>query len=416
VKKIETISVCGLGKLGACVATHFAAHYPVLGIDIDNQKVEAINSGLPPVEEPGLAEAITAVRGRLQATSSFDRLVDTDATFFITPTPSVEDGSFTPEYMLSAMQSVARAVKASGKIGHLFVCCSTTTPGDCEKVLIPMLEAELGGKVGEAFGFVYNPEFIAIGSVLRDLASPDLILIGESDTASGEAVEAVYKTVLRGTPTFARLSMIEAELTKISINAYVTMKISFTNQLRMVAEQLGADPARVLEVVGSDSRVGKKYLRPGLSYGGPCFPRDNRLFHFISSNTPYPALLAQATDAVNDQARTWLLDKVRAVVPKGGTVVVLGLAYKPDTHITLEAAGFHLAQALKAEGYLVLVHDFCATPDRSPEVAEFTNITNLSDLATISNLSSVVIALPDVRYKDVVKALSMPVTVLDFWT
>ncbi len=413
-KSIQSVSVCGLGKLGACVAAHFAAHYPVIGIDIDAAKVAAINAGQAPVEEPGLAEAITAVSHQLRATSDFDELASTDVTFFITPTPSRDDGSFTPEYMVSAMRDVARAVKRSGKGWHLFVCCSTTTPGDCEKELIPVLEAELEGSVGVDFGFVYNPEFIAIGSVLRDLANPDIVLMGESDAGSGDAVEMLYKTVLSSTPTYARLSIVEAELTKISINAYVTMKISFTNQLRMVAEHLGADSAKVLNAVGSDSRIGKKYLRPGLAYGGPCFPRDNRLFHFISRDTPYPALLAQATDAVNDQARTWLLDKVRAAVPAGGTVVVLGLAYKPDTHLTLEAAGFQLARALMADGYRVLVHDYCATPEREPDVKAFTVIETLS-VEAVKDADAVVVALPEERYRAFVKTIPSSVSVLNFW-
>jgi len=315
-KLLQRISVFGLGKLGACIAATLAQRgFEVLGVDIDPEKVRKLNEGLPPVEEPLLAETIQAGRSRLRATMDHREAVATDASCFIPPSPSLPDGSFSNEFLLKAMQPMAKACKDTGKKGHVFVCNSTTTPGSVDQVLIPMLERELGGTCGRDFGFCYNPAFIALGNVVNGLLEPDLVLIGESDRASGAALEALYKKYNRNQPRIARMSIVSAELTKISVNSYITMKISFTNQLRMIAEQFPkADIHAILEAIGSDSRIGPKYLRPGLSYGGSCFPRANRVLAYTARQAGLEAPLAEASDRVNQRTNQDLFEKVRKQV------------------------------------------------------------------------------------------------------
>src|SRR5205807_4138903 len=356
-KSIESVSVCGLGKLGACMAATFAARgFSVVGVDTDPEKIRKVNAGEPPVDEPRLAETMKEGRERFRATDDPSETVATDASFFIPPSPSLPDGSFSTEYLLKAMQPVAKAIRAAGKKGHIFVCSSTTTPGAVDSVLIPMLEKETGWKCGSEFSVCYNPEFIALGNVVNGLLEPDMVLIGESDRASGNALEALYKKYNRNQPRIARMSIISAELTKISVNSYITMKISFTNQLRMIAEQFPkADINTILDAIGTDTRIGKKYLRAGLSYGGPCFPRDNRLLAYAARQTGLEAPLAEASDRVNELTKSNLLQKVTQIVPTGATVAVLGISYKPDTYIAEESAGLHLAQTLKRKGYRVLL-------------------------------------------------------------
>src|SRR6266404_3862783 len=206
-KSIQKVSVCGLGKLGACIAATLAARgFEVIGVDIDPEKVRRVNEGLPPVEEPLLAETVAAGRGRLRATLDHREAVATDVSFFIPPSPSLPDGSFSNEYLLRAMQPIAAAVREQGKKGHLFVCSSTTTPGAMDQVLIPMLEREMGGVCGRDFGFCYNPEFIALGNVINGLLEPDLVLIGESDPGSGATLEQAYRKYVRNKPHIARMS------------------------------------------------------------------------------------------------------------------------------------------------------------------------------------------------------------------
>jgi len=402
-KALQTASVCGLGKLGACIAATLAQRgFAVTGIDIDAEKVQKINAGKPPVEEPLLAETVTAGHARLRATQDYREAVATDVTFFIPPSPSLPDGSFSNEFLLRAMQPVAAAMREKGKKGHLFVCSSTTTPGAVDTVLIPMLEREIGGICGRDFGVCYNPEFIALGNVVKGLLEPDMVLIGESDAASGAALEDLYKKYNRNQPHIARMSIVSAELTKISLNSYVTMKISFTNQLRMIAEQFPkANIHHILEAIGSDSRIGQKYLRAGLSYGGPCFPRDNRLLAYTARQAGLEAPLAEASDRVNKATNASLFKTVKQLVTKKDTIAVLGLSYKPDTYITEESAGLYLAQQLKRHGYKVVVHDYGARPDIAPSVHEFEHLDDPALLQQRADIKLAVICCPWPQYRSV---------------
>jgi UDPglucose 6-dehydrogenase len=400
--RLHAISVCGLGKLGSCIAATLAVRgFEVVGVDIDREKVDKINQGLAPLDEPLLAETIRVGHPRLRATLDPREAVTTDATFFIPPSPSLPDGSFSNEFLLKAMQPVARAVKEAGKKKHIFVCSSTTTPGAMDAVLIPMLERELGGICGQDFGVCYNPEFIALGEVINGLVEPDLVLIGESDPESGAALEELYRKYNRNSPRIARMSIISAELTKISLNSYITMKISFTNQLRMIAARhKRADIHAILDALGNDSRIGKKYLRAGLSYGGPCFPRDNRLLAYAARQVGLEAPLAEASDRVNERTKLDLVEKVNQMVQPGETVAVLGVTYKPNTYITEEAAGLFLAQQLKRRGYRVLIHDFAATPANSPSLHEFEQISDWEEFKTNPGVGLAVICCPWPQYRD----------------
>jgi len=402
-KPIQNVSVFGLGKLGSCIAATYAFRgFNVVGVDIDPEKVQRVNSGLPPVEEPLLGEIIGQSRARLRATQDVREALATDASFFIPPSPSLPDGSFSNEFLLKAMQPLAKAAREAGKKGHLFICSSTTTPNACDTVLIPMLEKETGWKCGPDFGFCYNPEFIALGNVINGLLDPDMVLIGESQAEYGEALVAAYKKYNRNQPQIARMSIISAELTKISLNSYITLKISFTNQLRLIAEQFPkADIHVMLDALGSDTRIGKKYLRAGLSYGGPCFPRDNRLLAHAARQVGLEAPLAEASDRVNELTKEKLLEHVRQLVTKEDTVAVLGISYKPDTYITEESAGLYLAQQLKRNGYKVLVHDYGATPANSPSLHEFEVLADPGALAARDDVKVAVLCCPWPQYKSI---------------
>ncbi len=400
---LKKLSVFGLGKLGACMAATFAQRgFEVLGVDINADAVRKVNAGKPPVDEPLLAQSITEARARLRASTDAKDAVATDASFFIVPSPSLADGSFSNEFLMRAMQPLAQAVKAAGKKNHLFVISSTTTPGACRQVIIPMLEQQTGGVCGKDFGFCYNPEFIALGNVVRGLLEPDLVLIGESDARSGGRLEALYQKFNLNRPKIARMSVTSAELTKISVNSYITAKISFTNQLRMIAEEFpDTDINAILDAIGADSRIGHKYLRAGLSYGGPCFPRDNRLVAYAARQVGLSAPLAEATDQVNETAKERLAQQALDWAKKGGTVAVLGMSYRPGTYIVEESAGLHVAQALKRHGCHVLVHDCAANPKNSPSLLEFEVLSDPAKLKNEKGVKAVVICCPWEAYKKI---------------
>lgn len=395
-------------------ATFASRGFDVLGVDISAETVGKINAGRPPVDEPFLADTMRKAGQRLRASTEAADAVATDASFFIVPSPSLPDGSFSNEFLMRAMQSVAQALKSARKKNHLFICSSTTTPGACRQVIIPMLEQQLGGKCGKAFGFCYNPEFIALGNVVRGLLEPDLVLIGQSDERNGRLLESLYLKYNTNRPKIARMSVTSAELAKISVNSYVTAKISFTNQLRMIAEQYAdTDIHAILDAIGADSRIGHKYLRAGLSYGGPCFPRDNRLVSYAARQVGLSAPLAEATDAVNEMTKERLAQQALASVKPGDVVAVLGMAYRPNSYIVEESAGLHVAQMLKRHGCQVVVHDYAANAKNCPSLLEFEALADPAKLKKGKGVKAIVICCEWEGYRKI--PLPAGVKVFDPW-
>ena len=252
------------------VAVLAAQGYEVVGLDANRVFVEKINSHIAPVEEPGLQELLTEHRARISATTDWAKAIGrTDMTTIIVPTPSGADGAFRNDYVLSVMDEVGRELaRKSGY--HLVVVNSTTMPGSVGGPIRQRLERASGRKVGPDLGLCYNPEFIALGDVISGLLHPDFILIGESDKKAGDLLESVYRKVVGSHANVARMNFVNAELTKISVNTYVTMKISFANMLGEICDHLeGADVSVVADAIGRDTRIGKKYLKPAVGYGGP---------------------------------------------------------------------------------------------------------------------------------------------------
>lgn len=359
---MKKVSVVGLGKLGACSAACFASRgYDVLGLDVNKKFVDDINKRKAPVTEPRLQELITESGDRLRATSDHAEIIsDSDITFLIVPTPSREDGHFSVDYMMHALERLSEALKENRKPYHLFVITSTVSPGSTEGTLIPLVERVSGRKLNEGFGLCYNPEFIALGSVITNFLNPDMVLIGESDNVAGEQLEDVYRNVCENDPYMARMSLVSAEITKISLNSYVTMKISYTNTLANICEHIpGADIDDITKALGADKRISPHCLKGGLGYGGPCFPRDNRAFAAFAARYGVDAKLARTTDEVNRFQVSHLVDLVLSSVnTKNNCVVsVLGLSYKPDTPVVEESPSIKLVEELLRKNIKVIVYD-----------------------------------------------------------
>jgi len=353
------VSVVGLGKLGTPLAACVASKgYEVVGIDINPATVELVNQGKAPVFEPGLGELIASNGERLRASSDFkDAVLNSEITFITVPTPSDERGAFSLEFVLKAGRQVADVLKDRAGF-HLVVLTSTVLPGATENQLKPLMERMSGKECGVDFGLCYSPEFIALGSVIRDFLNPDFILIGESDRKSGDMLQRFYEDVCENNPRVARMNIVNAELTKISVNSYITTKITFANMLARICERVaGADAEVIASALGLDTRIGAKYLKGAIGYGGPCFPRDNHAFSFFARELGATATLAEATDAANREQVTRLAELVKSYLKPGGSVAVLGLTYKPDTNVTEESQGILLVEKLRNEGIEVTAYD-----------------------------------------------------------
>jgi UDPglucose 6-dehydrogenase len=395
------LSVIGLGKLGAPMVAAFASQsYKVIGVDAKPSFVQLINEGKPPVFETHLKDYLRKSKERISATLSYEEAVlNSDITFIIVPTPSDENNDFSMKYVLEVGEKIGKALKEKPGF-HLVVLTSTVTPGSTENQLLPVLEKNSDKKCGVDFGLCYNPEFIALGSVIDDLLNPDFVLIGESDENSGDILELFYKNICQNRPPIKRMSIINAEITKIALNTYVTTKISYANMLAELCEKIpGANVDVVTEALGADTRIGHKYLKGALGYMGPCFPRDNRAFIHTAEKFGISLPIARATDEINRHQVPRLVERILSILPKNGKITILGLSYKPNTNVIEESQGLELAKALSERGTPVNVYDPKAMEEAKKYLNNVLFANSLEDSVQAADL--ILIATPWEEFKSI---------------
>jgi UDPglucose 6-dehydrogenase len=284
---------------------------------------------------------------------------------------------------------------------------------------LPTLESHSGKKCGVDFGLCYNPEFIALGSVIHDMLNPDFVLVGESDVRSGAVLEEFYKGILDNDAPVVRMNIVNAELTKISVNTFVTTKISYANMLAEVCERIpGCDVDVVTSAIGLDTRIGRKYIKGALGYGGPCFPRDNVAFAHMARSVGAEPTLAEAADAVNWRQVSRLVDLVSSHLPEGGRVGILGLSYKPDTNVVEESQGVKLARSLLSTGVPVVLYDPLAMDNARQVLGDGPTFVS-SPQECVQQADVIVITIPWAEFKeiqpaDLARNPGRPV-VLDCW-
>jgi len=319
------ISIIGLGKLGACMLVAFASKgFKVTGVEIDKKRADLLKNGKTWHYEPQLEEYLNKYSDNITITDNFDEAIkNSSATFIVVNTPSEKNGAFSTKQLIPACKSIGSALKQKNDY-HLVVVTSTVMPQTIRNEVLPEIESSSSKKIGKDFGLCFNPEFIALGSVIRDFLNPDFILIGESDKNAGDLLSAIYEKLLES-PKLRRMSLENAEVTKIALNSYITMKITFANLLAELCEKIPNGNVDVItESIGLDRRIGKNYLKGALSFGGPCFPRDNSL-------------------ALQHH--------------KGGKISILGVTYKPNTDVIEASASIEIAKRLVNKGARVTLHD-----------------------------------------------------------
>jgi UDPglucose 6-dehydrogenase len=420
----ETISVFGLGKLGCTMLACFAHKgWNVIGMDINEDFVEKINNGVSPIYEPGVNELISSHMNNIEATTDPEYAINnSQISFIIVPTPSLKDGSFSTKYVEAVAAEIGSILRLKKKY-HIIVITSTVLPGDMKNV-INLLEKTSNKKCSEQFGACYNPDFIALGSIVRNFLNPDMILIGESDERAGSVLENIHRNLVENKPTVHRMNFHNAELAKIALNSYCTLKITFANILAEICEKMpGGDVDKVTNAIGDDIRVGRNYLKGGLSYGGPCFPRDNRAFAFSAAKFGVSHLLAGKTDEINNYQRNIRIpEKIIDVMreKKSDEVAVLGLTYKNDTTLVEESASISIIKALSARGKIITVYDPAGLEESK---AEFDGLENIkyaeSIMECIDGKSVCFVATPWIEFKhltaeDFLRAMKKP-TIFDAW-
>jgi UDPglucose 6-dehydrogenase len=292
---------------------------------------------------------------------------------------------------------------------------STVLPGASNAEVVPVLERTSGRRCGEGFGFAYGPEFVALGSVIHDVFHPELCLLGESDPRSGDRVEALYRRLLGDEPPLARMNLVNAELAKLAVNAYVTQKISFANSLALLCERLpGGSVDAVTQAIGRDGRIGRRYLKGGLGFGGPCFPRDNRALLELARRHGARFELAEAADAVNEQPALAVVARVARRLRAGGRVGVLGLAYKPKTAVVERSQGVLMARRLAELGFEVTVFDPLAMREGRAELGDHVKYAESAE-ALLDGQEAVIVATPCTEFAGLDWERRRDVFVLDCW-
>jgi len=417
---IQDVAVIGLGKLGASMLAGMASRgLSVIGVDIMDSAIRAVNEGHAPVQETGLEELISAHRDNVRATTSHEEAVlCSDISFVVVPTPSDSRGAFELQYAKYAFEQVGKALAKKDRY-HVVALTSTVIPGATRHGLLPILEAASGKECGKDFGLCYSPEFIALGSVIRDFLNPDFCLVGEFDQRSGDLLEEVDRKICVKDPVVHRMSIENAEIAKIALNSYVTMKISFANTVADICERIpGGDVDVVSDAIGSDTRIGRKYLTGGLGFGGPCFPRDNVALSFLCQQVGADGELLVANHGYNDSMAARVMSKIAPLVQVGQTAAVLGLSYKPLSHVVEESPGVALALAMAEAGMRVIGYDPLALEGARGSFRDKALVAESID-AALADAALVVVTTPDAQFRalraeDFLRGKES-VTVVDCW-
>ena len=349
------IGLIGAGRLGICLALLMAeAGYEVLASDVREDYVHSLRNKAIRTTEPAVQELLERSHN-IDFTTSNERVIkECEIIFTLVATPSLEDGS----YDVSAVDDVVSDIQKYGwnnmdsLVGKSLVVGCTTNPGDCDVFQDKL--SEVGMDV------YYNPEFIAQGSIVCDLRFADMVLVGGEGHHRSE-LERIYEGIQNGyrTPTIHFMSAKAAELTKIAVNCFLTTKISYANMIGQVLSLSGMSDEidTVLNAIGSDARIGKKYLGFGFGFGGPCFPRDNRAFAAYAQQIGVEHNIGTTTDNFNDAHTEFLKNYVIKNNPKKLPYCFKYLTYKKGIDIITESRPYDLAKILLDEGYSVYCID-----------------------------------------------------------
>jgi UDPglucose 6-dehydrogenase len=349
------IAVIGTGYVGLVTGTCFAeTGNTVTCVDIDKSKVEKLSSGQITIYEPGLEKLFlrNQKEGRLHFTTSLEEAVESAKIVFLAlPTPPGEDGSADLRYILGVAENLGKIIKEY----KVIIDKSTVPVGTAQKVRDAMAK-----NATVDFDVVSNPEFLREGVAVDDFMKPDRVVIGTTSERAIKLMNDLYIPFVRQGNPIIFMDENSAELTKYAANSFLAVKISFMNEIAQLCEKLGADVDMVRRGIGSDERIGKRFLFPGIGYGGSCFPKDVQALAKSSADANYDFKILSAVMDVNEKQKLHLLPKINAYFNndlKGRHFALWGLAFKPNTDDIREAPALYIIDALLAAGASVTAFD-----------------------------------------------------------
>jgi UDPglucose 6-dehydrogenase len=355
------IAVVGTGYVGLVTGTCFAeTGNTVTCVDIDQEKVKKLQNGKITIYEPGLELLFerNIKQSRLFFTTNLaEGIKDAKIIFLALPTPPGEDGSADLKYILKVADDLGPLLS-----DYTVIIDKSTVPvGTADKV-----KARIAAKAKAEFDVVSNPEFLREGVAVEDFMKPDRVVIGTNSAKARKVMETLYAPFVRQGNPIIFMDERSAELTKYAANSFLATKITFMNEIANLCELVGADVDAVRKGVGTDNRIGKRFLFPGIGYGGSCFPKDVQALAKSSKDADYDFRILNAVMDVNADQKTKLISKVKEFFKndlKGKTIAVWGLSFKPHTDDIREAPALYNIEALLAEGVKIKAHDPEAMPN-----------------------------------------------------
>ena len=357
------IGVIGTGYVGLVTGTCFSdVGNQVICVDNNEDKVASLIQGQLPIYEPGLENLVgsNVAAGRLSFTTDIARAVsESDILFIAVGTPPDEDGSADLSYVLGVASEIGAAIDSY----KVIVTKSTVPVGTAEKVTAAVKSKLNERAVDVDFSVASNPEFLKEGAAIDDFMKPDRIVVGVEDDRAVELMRELYAPFNRNHERLIFMDVPSAELTKYAANAMLATKISFMNELSNLADKLGADIELVRHGIGSDPRIGYQFIYPGCGYGGSCFPKDVQALFRTAGEVGYDARILRAVEAVNEDQKQVLLNKIDAAYPngiEGKTFALWGLSFKPGTDDMREATSRVVIEGLWKRGASIRAYDHVA--------------------------------------------------------
>lgn len=351
--------IVGTGYVGLVTGTCFAEMgIDVTCVDIDKKKIENLKKGISPIYEPGLDELIekNIAKGRLQFSTNIADCIDgTDVIFSAVGTPPDEDGSADLKYVLDVAKIIGQNMKH-----YCMVVTKSTVPVGTAKKVREVIQGELdirGEKI--EFDVASNPEFLKEGNAVKDFLSPDRIVVGVESKKAEELMNRLYKPFTLNGHNVIYMDVPSAEMTKYAANAMLAVRISFMNEVANLCEKVGADVNMVRKGIGSDPRIGNKFLYSGIGYGGSCFPKDVKALYKTALEYNIELKVVKAAEDTNDEQKLVLYHKLKSIYPelKGKTIAIWGLSFKPETDDMREAPSLYILNSLSKEGCKIKAYD-----------------------------------------------------------
>jgi UDPglucose 6-dehydrogenase len=372
------IAVIGTGYVGLVTGTCFAeTGNSVMCVDIDEEKVKKLSSGNITIFEPGLEKLFerNSKEGRLKFTTSLaEGIKNARVIFLALPTPPGEDGSADLRYVLDVAGKMGKLLK---KGSYKIVIDKSTVPvGTADKVKSTILKSAQKSGIEnpeKLFDVVSNPEFLREGVAVDDFMKPDRVVIGTSSEKAKKILGELYGPFVRQGNPIIYMDEKSAELTKYAANSFLATKISFMNEIAQLCEKLGADVDMVRKGIGSDERIGRRFLFPGIGYGGSCFPKDVKALVKSSQQTDYQFKILEAVMEVNEDQKIHLIPKIETYFKnnlKGKKIALWGLAFKPNTDDIREAPALYIIKELLKMGATVVAYDPEAMPNVKKELGD----------------------------------------------